>query len=151
MEKIQVYQVTILVSFLLVLQIYPQNLEVYKLIGKKQNEVTKTYGNPVHKDNQNPNMVCMFYKTNTGTMIFVSDKEGVYQAEATKTYKTENEARTEIDSLIKNSVKDGFTADSVSVNEYIIHKKGNKVELQLSESKINNNFEIRIKAKRVQD
>jgi hypothetical protein len=121
------------------------------MIGKKQNEVIKTYGNPVHKDASNPAMICMFYKSNVGTMIFVSDKDGIYQAEATKTFKNENLARTEIDLFISNSIENGFDIDTVTVNDFNIHKKGNKVELQLSDNKLTNSFDIRVTAKRMID
>jgi hypothetical protein len=79
-----------------------QSIDVHNLLGKSQKEVIKKYGNPVHKDNSNPSMQCMFYKNNTSTMIFVADKKGVYQVEATKSFDTESEARSNIDSFISN-------------------------------------------------
>ena len=34
--------------------IIAQNIQVHEMIGKKQSEVIKKYGNPVHKDNSDP-------------------------------------------------------------------------------------------------
>jgi hypothetical protein len=80
-----------------------QNIQVHNIIGKKQSEVIKKYGNPVHKDDSNSSMLCMFYQTNRSTMIFVSDTNGVYHAEATKTFNMESNARTEVDLFISDS------------------------------------------------
>ena len=58
-------------------------------IGKKQSDVIKKYGNPVHQDNSNPDMLCMFYQSGTNSMIFVANAQGVYQAEANVSYSAE--------------------------------------------------------------
>jgi hypothetical protein len=131
--------------------VYSQSIEVHNLIGKPRSEVIKKYGNPVHKDESNPAMICMFYKSKTTSMIFVSDKNGVYQAEATKSCDDQKNARSDIDSFISNSVKNGFTVDTVSVNDFELQKKGAKVDLQLSENKIAKNYEIRVKANRTEN
>lgn len=128
-----------------------QNIHVHNMIGKKQSEVIKKYGNPVHKDSSNPAMLCMFYQTNISTMIFVSDADGVYQAEATKTFEMETKARTEIDLFILDSRKNGFDVDSVTTSDFHLHKKGTKVDLQISENKLSKKFDIRVKANKVED
>src|SRR5665811_507757 len=91
-----------------------QDLNVHYLIGKKQSEVIKKYGNPVHRDDTNPEMRCMFYSSKLNTMIFVSNKEGVYQSDALKTYDSNNDAMKELDACIVGSVSNGFTIDSVT-------------------------------------
>ncbi len=143
-------QKTFLFYFLLSI-IFPsfitaQNIEVHNFIGKSQKDVIRAYGNPVHKDDSNPSMNCIFYQNNASTMIFVSDENGVYQAEATKSFDTQSEARAVINSFISGSIKDGFAVDSVSTSDFQLHKKGTKVQLQLYENKLTKNFEIRVKA-----
>jgi hypothetical protein len=140
-----------LLMFALPSLIYSQSIEVHNFIGKSRNEVIKKYGNPVHKDDSNPAMICMFFKSKTGSMIFVSDKKGVYQAEATKSFDSQSEARSNIDSFISNSIKNGFAVDTVSTNDFELHKQGVKADLQLSENKIEKDFEIRVKANRTEN
>jgi hypothetical protein len=56
-------------------------------------------------------------------MIFVSDQSGVYQAEATKSYDTQAEARSIVDSFISNSLTNGFAIDTVSTSDFRLQKK----------------------------
>ncbi|NWG27544.1 MAG: hypothetical protein HXY48_03305 [Ignavibacteriaceae bacterium] len=128
-----------------------QDISVHKYIGKSKSDVIKKYGNPAHQDNSNPDMMCMFYQTKTNRMIFVSDKDGVYQSEATANYDSELKARKAIDDLIKNSIADGFAVDTVSANDFQLHKVGVKVDLQTSENKITKNFDVSVKAHRSED
>lgn len=128
-----------------------QDISVHKFIGKSKSDVIKKYGNPVHQDNSNPDMVCMFYQTKTNRMIFVSNKEGVYQSEATNNYSSEAKARSAIDELLKNSVADGFAVDTVSVNDFQIHKTGVKADVQMTENKITKNFDVSVKARKSED
>ena len=128
-----------------------QNIQVHDMIGKKQSEVIKKYGAPVHKDNSNSDMQCIYYKTSNNTMIFVADLNGVYQTEATKTFDTEPAIRKEIDMFISNSLGNGFSIDTVTTFDFHLHKKGTKVDLQMSENKLTKKFEIRVKANRVED
>jgi hypothetical protein len=148
-------QKVLIVIFFLILFIplfsSAQDIGVHNLIGKKQSDVIKKYGNPVHKDNSNPSMLCMFYKTNTSSMIFVADGNGVYQAEATKIFGKENSARSEVDLFISNSTTGGFVVDTVTTSDFHLRKKGTKVDLQLSENKLSNKFEIKVKANKVED
>lgn len=128
-----------------------QDINVHCMIGKKQNEVINKYGNPVHKDNSNPAMICMFYKTKVGTMIFVSNKADIYQSEATKSYDTKIDAQTELDACISKSVNDGFMIDSVTVTDFRLRRKGIKADLMMIENKLSNKFEIRMKANKSED
>ena len=128
-----------------------QDISVHKFIGKSKAEVIKKYGNPAHQDNSNPDMMCMFYQTKTSRMIFVSDKDGVYQSESTANFSSEAGARKAVDELIKNSVADGFAVDTVSANDFQLHKTGVKTELQISENKITKNFDVSVKAHKSED
>ena len=128
-----------------------QDISVHKFIGKTKADVIKKYGNPVHQDNSNPDMICMFYQTKTIRMIFVSNKDGIYQSEATTNYSSEAKARTAVDDLIKNSVADGFAVDTVSANDFQLHKTGVKTDLQISENKITKNFDVSVKAHKSED
>ena len=128
-----------------------QDLNVHFLIGKKQSEVIKKYGNPVHKDDSNPDMLCMFYKNKLNTMIFVSNKDGVYQSEASKTYETKNDVIKELDDCIARSLSNGFGVDSVTTSDFRLRKKGVKADLQMIENKLSNKFEIRVKANKSED
>lgn len=121
-----------------------QNLGVHNFIGKQRSEVVATYGNPVHTDNSNTSMICLFYKS--PTMIFVADETSVYQAEITKDYNNESEARLELDEMIKKSIVNGFTSDTVSVNTIKLHKTGIQADIQLLNLK--DKFEIKLKALR---
>lgn len=128
-----------------------QDISVHKFIGKTKSEVIKKYGNPVHQDNSNPDMMCMFYQTKTNRMIFVSNNEGVYQSEATASFTTESKARKAVDDFISGSVADGFSVDTVSINDFLVYKTGVKADLQLSENKITKNFDVSVKARRSED
>jgi len=96
-------------------------------------------------------MMCMFYQTKTNRMIFVSDKDGVYQSESTVNYSSEAKARAAVDDLIKNSVTEGFAVDTVSVNDFQLHKTGVKADVQMTENKITQNFDVSVKAHKSED
>lgn len=123
-----------------------QDISVHKFIGRTKADVIKKYGNPAHQDNSNPDMMCMFYQSKSNRMIFVSNKDGIYQSEATVNYDSETNARNAVEELIKNSVTDGFAVDSVSVNDFQIHKTGVKADVQMTENKITKNFDVSVKA-----
>jgi len=145
---------TLIVFVLLLLfpfLICAQDIGVHNFIGKKQSDVIKKYGNPVHKDYSNPSMLCMFYKTGSNSMIFVADEKGIYQAEATKIFDKESSARSEVDSFISGSITGGFAVDTVTTYDFHLRRQGAKVDLQLSENKLSNKFEIRVKANKVED
>ncbi|MBE0572119.1 MAG: hypothetical protein IH618_11300 [Ignavibacteriaceae bacterium] len=128
-----------------------QDISVHKFIGMKKSDVIKNYGNPAHQDNSNPDMMCMFYQTKTNRMIFVSNKDGVYQSEATVNYSSESSARKAVDELIQNSFTDGFAVDSISANDFQVHKTGVKADVQLTENKITKNFDVSVKAHKTED
>lgn len=128
-----------------------QDISVHYFIGKPKSDVIKKYGNPVHQDNSNQEMMCMFYQTKTNRMIFVSDKTGVYQSEATANYTSETKARSVVDDFIAGSVANGFAVDTVSADDFQLHKSGIKADLQINKNKITKDFEIKVKASRSGD
>ena len=127
---------------------FAQDINVHNYIGKKPSDVIKKYGKPVHQDNSNPSMQCMFYKSSTGNIIFVANEEGIYQAESTTSYNRERDARSLIDSFISGSVSEGYSVDTLSTSEFDLKKSGVKVNLQVYENKSSQKFDIRVKANR---
>lgn len=150
MKIIKLILMLIVISQLSVL-VHSQDLNVYTLIGKSQSDVIRKYGNPVHKDNSNPSMVCMFYRKSDRTMVFVADREGIYQAELNIINASEQTARKLVDDIILSSVTFEFLTDTISVTDFHLHKTGVKADLQLYENKITSKYEIRIKANRTEE
>jgi hypothetical protein len=151
MKTIKMFFVLFILVCLFPVLITAQDISVHEFIGESKSEVIKQYGNPAHQDNSNPAMMCMFYQTKTVRMIFVSNKEGVYQSEATVNYSSESKARSAVDDLIKNSVTEGYTVDTVSVNDFQIYKTGVKADVQMSENKISKNYDVSVKAHSSED
>lgn len=151
MKTIKMFFVLFFLVCLFPVLLIAQDISVHELIGKTKSDVIKQYGNPVHQDNSDPDMMCMFYQTKTVRMIFVSNKEGIYQSEATVNYSSEANARAAIDDLIKGSVAEGFAIDTVSTNDFQLSKSGVKATLQISENKISNNFDVSVKANKSED
>jgi len=130
---------------------FAQDINVHNAIGKKQSEVIKKYGNPVHQDNSNPSMKCMFYKGSTYTLTFVSDENGIYQAEANASYESLEKANLVIAAFLTDSRNNEYTIDSVTVTDYNLQKKGIKVDLQLAENKLSKKYDVRVKAVRTSE
>jgi len=151
MKTRKVFFVSFFLMCLIPALVSAQDISVHKFIGKTKADVIKKYGNPVHQDNSNPDMMCMFYQTKTNRMIFVSNKEGVYQSESNANFSSETGARKAVDELIQNSVADGFAVDTVSVNDFQIHKTGVKADVQMTENKITKNFDVSVKAHKSED
>ncbi len=72
MKTFKMFFVTFFLICLIPGLLTAQDISVHKFIGKTKADVIKKYGNPVHQDNSNPDMMCMFYQTKTNRMIFVS-------------------------------------------------------------------------------
>ena len=136
MKTKSIFFISLLLICLIPILLRAQDISVHKFIGKTKKEVIKAYGNPVHQDNSDPNMMCMFYQTKTKRMIFVSDKEI---------------ERGEVDTFISGSVADGFAVDTVSINDFQLYKTGVKTDLQLNENKITKNFDVSVKARSSED
>ena len=151
MKTIKMLFVLFFLIFIIPEFLTAQDISVHYFIGKPKSDVIKKYGNPVHQDNSNQEMMCMFYQTKTNRMIFVSDKTGVYQSEATANYTSETKARSVVDDFIAGSVANGFAVDTVSADDFQLHKSGIKADLQINKNKITKDFEIKVKASRSGD
>src|SRR3970282_218730 len=139
MKLLKIFYLLLFLLLCNALIIKAQDLNVHFLIGKKQSEVIKKYGNPVHRDDSNPEMICM------------SNKDGIYQSEASKTYEIKNDVIKELDDCIARSLSNGFGVDSVTTSDFRLRKKGVKADLQMIENKLSNKFEIRVKANKSED
>ena len=147
----EIFFVSFFLMILIPVLLPAQDISVHKFIGKVKADVIKKYGNPVHQDNSDPNMMCMFYQSKNNRMIFVSDQTGIYQSEATANYSTEAKARSSVDEFITSSVANGFNVDTVSVNDFQLSKTGVKADLQINENKITKNFDVSVKVRRSED
>ena len=146
MKTSKIFLLVLALIYLLSCRLLAQDINVHYMIGKKLSEVVKKYGNPIHQDKSNPAMICMFYKGDNFTMVFVGDNDGVYQAEASKSYSTEKEARSFADDFISKSISDSFTCDTVTVNDFKLSKAGVKATLQLMKNEITKKIDINVKA-----
>jgi len=151
MKTIKMFFISFFLVCLFPVFLSAQDISVHYFIGKPKSDVIKKYGNPAHQDNSDPNMMCMFYQTKTLRMIFVANKNGVYQSEATASYDSESKARNVVDNFIATSIKNEFAVDTVSVNDFQLYKTGVKAALQMSENKISKNYDVSVKANRSED
>lgn len=150
MKVIKIIVLLLILICLLSGKLIAQDINVYNMIGRKLNDVIKIYGKPVHQDKSNPDMVCTFYKGDDGTMTFVSDNKGVYQAETYKSYGSPGTARSDINNSISKALSDGFKCDTVSIDDFELIKTGVKSTLQVNKNKITNKTDIHAKAVRTE-
>jgi hypothetical protein len=150
MRITKIFYLVLVMIYFLSCRLIAQDINIHTMVGKKLTEVIKKFGNPVHQDKSNPEMVCSFYKGDAGSMTFVSDNNGVYQAEAYKSYKTQGEARNEIDDCISKSISNGFSCDTVSIDDFQLIKPGVKGTLQINKNKITNKVDLHAKAVRTE-
>ncbi len=139
--------VIILINFLSG-KVIAQDINVHDMIGKKIADVVKKYGDPIHQDKSNPEMICMFYKGDNGTMTFVGNDQGVYQAEAYKSFNSEKEARNAVDDFISKSISNSFVCDTVTINDFTIAKTGVRASLQINKNQITKKTDINVKSKK---
>ncbi len=137
---------SVIFLFLFSFSLSAQDINVHNFIGKKQSDVIKKFGKPAHQDNSNPEMLCMFYQYGSNSMIFVSNSDGIYQAEANVSYNNEKAARTDLSSMISNSLTNGFAIDTVTVSDFKLSKPGVNAQLQMTENKISMKYDVRVKA-----
>ncbi|MBN1301860.1 MAG: hypothetical protein JW995_11655 [Melioribacteraceae bacterium] len=123
-----------------------QELHVHEFIGRSMKDVISKFGKPAHHDRSNPSMECVFYKTKTFQMVFVANKEGVFQAEGTKCFNSRSSAEKEISKLLKDSMGTGYSVDTLNVAEFELRKSGIKFNLLLFENNYSKKYEIKVKA-----
>lgn len=150
MKITKIFLLVFILVYLLSGRLIAQDIDVHNMVGKKLTTIIKKYGDPIHQDKSNPAMICTFYKTNDGSMTFVSDNEGVYQAESYKSYKSQSDARSEIDNCISKAISNGFSCDTVSIDDFQLSKPGVKSTLQINKNKITNKTDLHAKAVRTE-
>lgn len=148
MKTISIIWFSFILFIPLTFTIKAQDIHVYNSIGEPTAKIIKQYGKPVFRDKSNPNMDCMFYKSSTKKLVFVSDTKSVYQAEATLFIKSINNAKKTISEIIKDAISNKYVIDTLSTNTYSLNKKGVKVNLNLSNNKYKNGYEVYLKAQK---
>lgn len=123
-----------------------QNLKVYQIIGKKIDFVISKFGKPAHQDRSNPNMQCIFYKTNNSQSVFVSDNEGVFQAECSYNYSSKSSANVELNNFLTKCKNEGYEIDTINSAEYDLSSSGVKINATLFENNFSKKYEIKVKA-----
>ncbi len=148
MQTQKMFWSILLLSLAFSFHAFSQDVNVQNMIGKSKNEVIKKYGNPAHKDDSNPAMICLFYKTAVVNMVFVGNEDGIYQAEGTFSYNSESEARKNLDDIISNSLKKGFRVDTVSITAFQLYTPGKSVDLQITKNELSKKFDLIVKARK---
>ncbi|MFA3784065.1 hypothetical protein ABRY23_13475 [Melioribacteraceae bacterium 4301-Me] len=129
--------------------LFAQDVAVCKLIGKSNSDVIKKYGKPIHQDLSNPEMQCLFYQTKDYRLVFVSNKDGVYQAEGELKYNSKENANAVIHSFLTECISDSLLVDTVNTSEYNVKGKNFKMNISLYENNFSKKYEVRVKANRV--
>ena len=125
---------------------YSQSVPVYKMIGKSAKTVTNTYGNPAHRDKSDPLLECMFYQTKNLRMVFVSGKDGVFQAESTRLLNSSNSAKSHLDDILKGCIEAGMEVDTLNPDDYKASSMDARAEITLFKNTYSQKYEVRVKA-----
>ena len=134
------------ISFISATKLFSQELTVYQFIGKNKADIIKEYGKPIHSDESNPDMICIFYKKNQDTMIFVSDKTSVYQVDSMKLFPSEAAAITAINKTMESAISQSFTPDTLSSNNYNLYKPGVEFNISLTKAPTGTDYQVKIHA-----
>ena len=138
-----------LLLLLIPTSLFAQNKPVYDLIGKKISAVSVTYGKPTYHDKSTPEMECIFYKSKTNRMVFVGNKEGIFQAEMCTTITKEGTARKVFDMIVARSIKEGFNSDTLKADVINLKRPGTNIDLTLFNNTYAKQYEINLKAKKI--
>jgi hypothetical protein len=122
--------------------------DVYKYIGKSPSQLTKALGKPVYVDKSNSSMVMIFYKSPTLSRSFVADGNGIYQAEATQSFESENSCKATVSEFISDLNAQGFSVDTVSVSEFNCGKPGVTCTLNYGFNDLTKKYSIYVAAHR---
>ena len=152
MEKIKKKKVKLFLLLLLIpTSLLAQDNAVYKLIGEKISKVSVTYGKPTYHDKSTPEMECIFYKAKTNRMVFVGNKDGIFQAEMCTTITDKGSAKKVFDSIISKSVKEGFSVDTLTAEKINLKRPGTEMDVSLFNNTYAKQYEINLKAKKTAD
>lgn len=138
----------VLTLFLSIDAIFSQEVNMQNFINKSLKDVAAVMGKPVYQDHSDPKMICTFYKSKTTRYAFVSNSKGIFQAEACLSYPSKNEAEKIITNLIKSCKSDGYSSDTLAVNNYCVSTIKIKLEISSSKNGATNMYDVRIKATR---
>lgn len=127
---------------------FGQDLDIYKFIGKTIEDVKNHYGKPMHIEDSNPSMVCVFYKKNNDTMTFVSDENSIFQADALVFYDNKNAALNELNKVVNAANQQNFIADTLSSTEFKLDKEDVAFDIALAKDQNSDKHEITIHAER---
>ena len=144
MRKI-LFPVILIVIILLQCSLLAQK-EPYEMIGKKINDVIRTYGKPAYHDKSDPEMECIFYQTNKYRMVFVANKTAVYQIEKCLFCPGKKNACNNFESILQICKEKGFTADSLDTYDYNLVGTNVRLNLKLYENNVTQKYEVRMKA-----
>ena len=142
-------------SLILLLIIIPnflkaQDIKVHNFIGKPLKEAISNYGKPVHQDKSIPEMVSTFFQQPNRSYIFISDGDSVYQAQATITYPSKDEAQNAVTNFINELIKNEFVSDTLSAEKFMLHKEGSSIETE-SSSITNGKYQLKIVARKTEN
>lgn len=82
-------------------------------------------------------------------MVFVGNKEGIYQAEMCTTITEQVTARNVFDRIIARSINEGFKADTLSADVINLKRPGTLMDVSLFNNTYAKQYEINLKAKKV--
>lgn len=148
MKKLCIISLLFLLTALNYLQ--AQDIKVHNFISKPISDVIANYGKPVHQDKSIPEMVSTFFKMPDRNYIFVSDSSGVYQAQASLNFNTKEEAADALTKFIKDCQTNTFTSDTLNAEHFKLHKKGEKIDVNLFQMS-SGKAQIKIDAAKTED
>ena len=127
---------------------FAQDLDAYKFLGKTSEDVRNHYGKPVHIEDSNPSMICIFYKTNKNTMTFVSDENSIFQTDVLVFYENQSAAKTELDKVISQANQQSFATDTLSSTEFKLKKESVVFDVEMVPDPNSTKYEISLHGKR---
>ncbi len=129
------------------ISLFPQP-DVYKYIGKSQTQLTKSLGKPAYIDKTNSSMIMIFYRDFGLSRSFVADGNGIYQAEATQSFESENSCKAAINEFISDLTALGFSVDTISVSEFNCGKPGVTCTFSYGHNDLTKKYSIYVSAHR---
>jgi hypothetical protein len=129
-------------------KIISQQTSLCELIGKNMSAVLNQFGKPIHRDQSNPQMDCVFYQNKSARMAFVADKAGVYQIQIDYYYGTKDEAEKAMNGFLSDCGSKSMKIDTVNAGDFKISKPGVRMNLTLFENSFSKKYEVKFKADR---
>ena len=124
---------------------------VQNFLRKPISEVITVYGKPAYQDKTDPEMICTFYQTAVKKIVFISNSNEVYQAQADISYNSKEEAVSALSKLIDDCSSQGYISDTLKSDKFRLHRKGNIIEVNISPIGGGSKHNISIKAQESED